>query len=108
MKAQRGSRGTVLLFLQPGARLGVGGQSHAPAALPRDRDLVPIVQEVRWAPGPVSTDAENLAPPVIRSLDRPACSKSLHRLRHPHPVHRLVFQSNKIGHEVSKTKSNVT
>jgi len=29
----------------------------------RERSLVPIVQEVVWAPEPVHTDAENLAPP---------------------------------------------
>ena len=41
--------------------MGVGGQHHAPAALPRERDPVPIVQEAAWAPGPVWTRAENLA-----------------------------------------------
>ena len=30
---------------------------------PRERYPVPIVQEAGWAPGPVWTDAENLAPP---------------------------------------------
>ena len=34
MKAQKGSRGTGLIFLNFGARLEVGGQRHAPAALP--------------------------------------------------------------------------
>jgi hypothetical protein len=41
---------------------------------------VPIVQEAGWAPRPVWTGAENLAPTGIRSLDHPACSQSLHRL----------------------------
>ena len=36
-------------------------------------DPVPIVQETGWAPGPVWTGAENLAPTGIRSPDRPAC-----------------------------------
>ena len=45
-----------------------------------ERDPVPTVHEVRWAPGPVWTDAENLAPNGIRSLDRPARSESLYRL----------------------------
>ena len=31
------------------------------------KDLVPIVQEAGWAPGPVWTDAEKLAPTGIRS-----------------------------------------
>ena len=47
------------------------------------REPVLIVQEAGWAPGPVWTGAENLAPTVIRSPDRPACSQSLYRLRYP-------------------------
>jgi hypothetical protein len=30
---------------------------------PREKDLVPIVQEAGWAPGPVWAAAENLSPP---------------------------------------------
>ena len=33
--------------------MGVGGQHHAPAALPSGKDPVPIVQEAGWAPGRV-------------------------------------------------------
>ena len=40
----------------------VGGQRHAPAALPSGNDPVLIVQEAGWAPGPVWTGAEKLAP----------------------------------------------
>ena len=40
----------------------VGGQHHAPAALPPIKDPVPIVQEAGLAPGPVWTVAENLTP----------------------------------------------
>jgi len=47
------------------------------------KDPVPFVQEAGWAPGPVWTDAENLASTGIRSPDRPALSKSLYRLRYP-------------------------
>ena len=47
------------------------------------KDPVPIVQEAGWAPGPVWTSAENLAPTGIRSQDRPARSQSLYRLRYP-------------------------
>jgi hypothetical protein len=47
--------------------MGVGGQRHAVAASPhphhpRKRDTVPIVQKAEWAPGPVWTGAEYLAP----------------------------------------------
>ena len=41
------------------------------------KDPVPIVQEAGWAPGPVWTGEENLAPTGIRSPDRPARSQSL-------------------------------
>jgi hypothetical protein len=47
------------------------------------KDLVPIVQEAWWAPGPVWTGAENLTPIGIRSLDRPARSQLLYRLHYP-------------------------
>ena len=43
-------------------------------------DPVTIVQEARWAPGPVWASAENLAPTGILSPDRPAHSQSLYRL----------------------------
>jgi hypothetical protein len=38
------------------------------------KDPVPILQEAGWAPGPVWTRAENLAPTGIRSPDRPTRS----------------------------------
>jgi len=50
------------------------------------RDLVPIVQEVGWAPGPVWRGAENLAPTRIRSPDRPAHSQSLYQLSYRGPL----------------------
>jgi len=43
------------------------------------KDPVPIVQEAGWAPGPVWTGAEHIAPTGIRSPDRPARSESLSR-----------------------------
>jgi hypothetical protein len=47
------------------------------------KDPVPTVQEARWAPGPVWTGAENLAPARMRSPNRLARSQSLYRLRYP-------------------------
>jgi len=40
----------------------------------------PIVWEVRWAPGQVSTSAKNFAHTWIRSPALPACSEMLYRL----------------------------
>ena len=50
---------------------------------PPGKDLIPIVQEAGWAPGPVWTGAENLAPTGRRSPDRPARSQLLHQLHYP-------------------------
>ena len=49
--------------------MGVGGWRHAPASLPRKRDPVPIVQNIRWAPGSVWTDAEKPRPPPPPGFD---------------------------------------
>jgi hypothetical protein len=43
--------------------MGVGSQRHAPATFTSGKAPVPIVQETGWAPEPVWTGAENLAPP---------------------------------------------
>jgi hypothetical protein len=45
-----------------------------PLSTPR-KDPVTIVQEAGWAPGPVWTGAENLAPTGIPSLDHPTRSQ---------------------------------
>jgi hypothetical protein len=42
--------------------MGVCGQRHDQAALPPERDPVPVVQVAGLAPGPVWTGAVNLAP----------------------------------------------
>jgi len=64
MKAQRGSRGLSLTLALDG-----GGWSrllYAPG-----EDLVPVVLEAGWVPGPVWMGVENLAPIGILSLDCP-------------------------------------
>ena len=43
--------------------MGVCGRRHVPADFPPGNETVPIVLEAGWAPGPVWTGAENLAPP---------------------------------------------
>ena len=70
------------------AQEGVRGQRHSPAALNPGKDPVPIVLEAGWVPGPVWTDAENLANTGIRSPDGPARSQSLYRLSYPDPFIR--------------------
>ena len=63
--------------------MGVGGQRQAPATFTFGKDPVPFVQEAGWAPAPVWTGAENLAPTGIWSPDLPARSESLFRLSYP-------------------------
>jgi hypothetical protein len=72
-----------ILFLDLGTRRGWGvSVTPWPHSTP-GKDPVPIVQEAGWAPGPVWTGAENLAPTGIGSPDRPARSQSLYRLSYP-------------------------
>jgi len=77
-KAHRGSRGIALLFLDHGTRRGWGVSIMPRPLFTPGKDQVPIVQEDGWAPGPVWTGAENLAPTGIRSLDRPTRSQLLY------------------------------
>jgi hypothetical protein len=63
----------------------MGGQRHASTAFTPGKSPVPILQDAGWAPGPVRTGAENLAPTGIRSPDLLARSESLYRLRYPGP-----------------------
>jgi hypothetical protein len=72
-----GSRGITLLFhgLEGGHR-----SELCPGRFYSGKDPVTIVQEAGWAPGPVWTSAEYLAPTGFRSPDRPARSQSLYRL----------------------------
>jgi hypothetical protein len=53
----------------------LGGQRHAPAALPRKKHPGPIVQKAEWVSGPIWTGARNLAATGNRSPARLAHSK---------------------------------
>ena len=57
--------------------MGVDVQRNEPANLPPRIDLVIIVLEARWVPGPIWTGAENLAPKGIRPPDHAGRSESL-------------------------------
>jgi hypothetical protein len=83
-KAQKGSRGIVLLFFNLDARWG-GWSTSRPSRFNPGKDQVPIVQEAGRAPGPVRMGAENLAPTGIRSPELPARRESLYRLSYPGP-----------------------
>jgi hypothetical protein len=58
--------------------MGVGGQHHAPAALPTGKDPVLIVQEAGYAEGAgLDGRGKSRLPTGIRSPDRPARNESL-------------------------------
>ena len=60
--AHRRSRGIALPFHDHGTRRGREVSVTPRPLFTPGKDPVPIVQEAGWAPGPVWTDAENLAP----------------------------------------------
>jgi hypothetical protein len=72
------------------------------------KDPVPIVQEAGLAPGPVWTDAENLASTGIRSPDRPARSQSPYRLSYPAHLTLNVLYNNLSRVVRSRTKRKPT
>ena len=60
--AHRGSRGIALPFLDHGTRRGCGVSVTPRPLFASGKEPVLIVQEAGWAPGPVWTGAENIAP----------------------------------------------
>jgi hypothetical protein len=81
--ARSGSRGIGPLFHDHSTRRRWGvSVTPRPLFIP-GKEPVPIVLMVGWAPGPVWTGAENLAPTVIRSPGRPNRNQSLYQLRYP-------------------------
>ena len=78
--AHRGSRGIALHFHGHGTRRGWGVSVTPWLLFTPGKDPVPTVQEAGWAPRPVWTGAENLAPTGIWSPDHPARSQLVYRL----------------------------
>jgi hypothetical protein len=98
--AQRGSGIITHPFLNLGARWGWMINATLQLLYTRERDMILIVEETGWAPGPVWTGVENLAPTGIRSPDRQVRSESLYRLsyRGPHVLlkHALNINSDSV------------
>ena len=57
--------------------MGVFGKRLPPAALPWEREQVPILREAGWALGLYWRDSENVTPTGIWSLDHPTRGESL-------------------------------
>jgi hypothetical protein len=73
----------------------------------RKRDLVLIVQQAGWAPGPVWAGTENLASTGIRLPARPARNEMLYRLRYPGPYMLEVVSFKHYGHKVATMHSKI-
>jgi len=85
----RGNRGIALLFLDHSIRRGWGVSVTTQPLFTPGEDPVPIVLEAGWAPGPVWTGAENLAPTRIRSRTvQPAFSRYTDWATRPTPGKR--------------------
>ena len=82
-QASKAQRGKSTLSLTP-ALDGVGGQRHAPAALPPGKTRYPLYRRL-GGPQVWSGRVRKISPhPTgIRSPDRPARSQSPYRLRYP-------------------------
>jgi len=93
--AHKGNRGIALLFLDHSTRRGWGVRVTPLPFFTPGKDPVTIVQEAEWAPRPVWTGTENLAPTGIRSPDRPAHSQLLFRLRYPAQHQNMTGNINK-------------
>jgi len=89
--------------LPSGARWGMGGQPHAPAALPPGKTRYSLYRRL---------GAENLAPTGIQSPDRPACSESLYRLSYPGPAcvcsHWILLTGRIFYHSIFRSNEIVT
>ena len=80
--AQRVGWGIALLFHDHGTRGGWVVSSTPRPHFTLGRDLVPILQEAGWAPGPAWMGGKSR--PHLDSIpDRPARSQSLYRLSYP-------------------------
>jgi len=65
--------------------MGVGGQRHAPAALPLGKTWYPLYRRLSKPQGQ-SGWVQKITPATgIQSLDRPTRSESLYQLRYPGP-----------------------
>jgi len=89
--AQRVGRGIALLFHGRGTRRGWVVSSTLRPHFTPGKDMVPILQEAGWAPGPVWM-GEKSRPHRDLIPDRPARSQSLYRLSYP--AHYVVNNNN--------------
>ena len=106
-KAQRGSRCIALLFLQPRRYMGVGGQRHAPAALPPGKTRYTLYRRLDGPQGR-SGRVRKISPTQIfypRTVQPVA--QSLYRLGYPGPWNTSVIghKQGRVGFPQRKPRS---
>jgi hypothetical protein len=69
--------------------MGVGGQSHAPVALPPGKTWYPLYRGL-GGPQARSGRERKISPPPGWSQDRPVRSESLYRLSYPSPHQKFI------------------
>jgi len=79
LQAQKVGRGLALLFHDRGTKRGRVVSSMPRPHFTPGKDLIPILHEAGWAPGPVWTGG-NSRPHLDSIPDRPSSSQSLYRL----------------------------
>ena len=93
-------RGIALILHDRGTRRGLVVSTTPRPQFTPGKASVPILQETRWAPGPVYTDGKS-HPHRDSILDRPATSQSLYRLSyHIILYYLLTFYDYPIGRAV--------
>ena len=71
--------------------MGVGGQRHAPAALPLGKTRYPLYRRLGGPQGRSGRVRKISSPTGIRSPDRPTRSELLHRLSHSGPHFTYIY-----------------
>ena len=72
--------------------MGVGGQRHAPTALPPGKNLYPLYRRLGEPQG-LFGRVRKISPPTgIRSPGRPARSESIYRLNYSSPFSFLTYK----------------
>ena len=95
--AQRVGRGIALFLHDWSTRRGCVVSSTPRPHFTPGKDLVPILQEAGWAPGPVWMGGKS-RPHRDSIADCPAHSQSLYQLSYPaHNMSRVLLHKNKIN-----------
>ena len=92
--------------MTPALKMRVGGQRHAPAALPPGKTRYPLYWRLGGPQGRSGRVRKILPPTGIRSPDRPARSESLYRLELLREMHNGALHNVNLIMEYFEIKSD--